>query len=86
MVRAVHRAVFGRFFKKIVRFCGLCGFLIHSSLEEPKIKLLVLLKLFMTFHQLLEAKKTKTSNTDANLINKINQSVWQIRAVCGEKP
>ena len=83
MVRAVHCAVFGHFFKKIVRFCG---FLMHSSLEEPKIKFLVLLKLIMTFHQLLEAKKTKTSNTVANLINKINQSVWQIRAVCSEKP
>ena len=77
---------FDVFLKKTCGFAVLCGFLIHSSLEEPKIKFFVLLKLIMTFHQLLEAKKTKTGNTVANLINKINQSVWQIRAVCGEKP
>ena len=74
------------FSRKSCGFAVLCGFLIHSSLEEPKIKFLVLLKIIMTFHQLLEAEKTKTGNTVANLINKINQSVWQIRAVCGEKP
>ena len=74
------------FSRKSCGFAVLCGFLIHSSLEEPKIKFLVLLKLIMAFHQLLEAKRTKTGNTVANLINKINQSVWQIRAVCGEKP
>ena len=74
------------FSRKSCGFAISCDLLIHSSLEEPKIKLLVLLKLIMTFHQLLEAKKTKTGNTVANLINKIDQSVWQIRAVCGEKP
>ena len=74
------------FSSKSCGFAVLCGFLIHSSSEEPKIKFLVLLKLMMTFYHLLVAKKTKTCNFVANFINEINQSVWQIRAVCGEKP
>ena len=74
------------FLRKSCGFADLCGFLILLCLEEPKIKLLVLLKLKMTFHQLSVAKKTKTGNFVANFINEINQSFWKIRAVCGEKP
>ena len=73
------------FFKKECGFADLCSFLIPSCLEEPKIKFLVLLKLMITFHQLSVAKKTKTGNFVANFINEINQSIWQIRAVCAEK-
>ena len=53
---------FDVFLKKTCGFADLCGFLIPSCLEESKIKVLVPLKLMMTFYQLLVVKKTKTGN------------------------
>ena len=55
---------FDVFSRKSCGFAVLCGFLIHSSLEEPKITFLVLLKLIMTSHHWGENEihETKTDS------------------------
>ena len=68
MVRAVHCAVFGRFFKKIVRFCGFMRFSDTFKFRRAKNHVLVLLKLIMTSHHWGENEIHETKTDSLNFL------------------